>query len=89
MRCQLVAMVAGVGELAHLDVGAAVAQELDSLGAGAGVAGAVHDQICPEAADDLAHAGDAVLRGPEQSMTRSAPNPPTISRTRAMRCSAS
>ena len=56
MRCQEVVDRARVGELAHLDVGAAVAQELDAFRPGAGMAGAVHHEVGAEAADDVAHA---------------------------------
>ena len=52
---------AGIGELAHLDIGAAVAQHLDAFGTGRGMAGAVHHQVRAVAADDLAHGRDARL----------------------------
>ena len=54
----------GVGELAHLDIGAAVAQHLDALGPGGGMAAAVDHQVGAEAADDVAHRRDARLRAP-------------------------
>ena len=46
---------AGIGELAHLDVSAAVAQHLYALRPGCRMAAAVHHEIGAEAADDLAH----------------------------------
>lgn len=52
---------AGVGELAHLDVGAAVAKELDAFRAGGRMAGAVHHHVCTVAADDVAHCLDALV----------------------------
>src|SRR5438445_243652 len=51
-----------IGELAHLDISAAVAQELDAFGPGRGMAGAIHHEIGAESADDLAHTSDALLR---------------------------
>ena len=51
---------AGVGELPHLHVGAAVAQHLDPLRAGRGVAAAVQRQIGAEAAGDVPHRLDPI-----------------------------
>ena len=62
MRCQSLDR-ARVGELAHLDVGAAVAQHLDALRARARMARAVHHEIRAEAADDVAHRRDARFGG--------------------------
>src|SRR3712207_2874572 len=46
---------AGVRELAHLDVSSAVAQHLDALGTGRGVAGAVHHEVGAEGFGQRAH----------------------------------
>src|SRR5918994_1089845 len=46
---------AGVRELAHLDVSSAVAQHLDALGTGRGVAGAVHHEVGAEGLGQPAH----------------------------------
>ena len=56
---------AGVRELTHFHIGSAVAEHLDALGTGGRVAGAVHHNVCAEAADDIAHPRDASLGGPE------------------------
>ncbi len=61
MRCHEVMIDAGIGELAHFDIGAAVAQKLDSLRAGAGMARAIHDQVGAKAADDVAHFFDPLI----------------------------
>src|SRR5262249_31600143 len=53
---------AGIGELAHLHIGAAVAQHLDALGTGARMAGTIHHEVGAEAADDVANTLDALIR---------------------------
>src|SRR4029077_10564674 len=52
----------GVGELTHLDIGAAVAQHFDAFGASTRMTRAIHHQIRAETADDVAHTLDARLR---------------------------
>ena len=76
MRCHDVSDRTGIGELAHLDIGAAVAQHLDAFGAGARMARAIHHQIGAEAADDVAHRLDALFRRLDRSISTvaSAPN---------------
>src|SRR5260370_649802 len=54
---------AGVGELAHFNIGAAITEKFDAFGAGAGMTGAVHHQIGAEAADDVTHASDSLIGG--------------------------
>ena len=56
---------ARVGELAHFNIGAAVAQHLDALGAGGWMARTIHHEIGAEAADDVAHLLDAFRRRPD------------------------
>src|SRR6185437_15270254 len=53
---------AGVSELAHLDIGAAVAQHLHALGSGAWMTRAIHHEVRAESADDVAHFSDTFLR---------------------------
>src|SRR5580700_1255360 len=48
----------GVGELAHLNVGTAVAQKFDALRPGARMSCAVHHQVRAKAADDVADSFD-------------------------------
>src|SRR3569832_910564 len=52
----------GIGELSHLDVGAAVAQHFDPLGAGTRMTRAIHHEVGAESADNVAHAADALGR---------------------------
>src|SRR5262249_48520935 len=49
---------AGVSELPHLHIGAAVAQKFDALRSGARMTGTIHHEVRPEPADDLAHLCD-------------------------------
>src|SRR5215213_4014832 len=52
---------AGVRELAHLDVGPAVAQHFDTLGTGGGMPGAVDYEVGAEGTGQPAHDLDALL----------------------------
>src|SRR3974377_400656 len=54
---------AGIGKLAHFYIAAAVAEKLDSLRPGAGMAGAVHHQVGAKPADKLAHPRNARVGG--------------------------
>ena len=62
MRCQFVVDRAGVGELAHLDVGAAVADHLDAFGTRRRMAATLDDEIGTESADDGAYGVESRLR---------------------------
>src|SRR4029077_15633484 len=53
---------AGISELAHLDIGTAVTQELDTFRTGARMTRAIHHQIGAKTANDVPHALDTFVR---------------------------